>query len=833
MKSKVKSAAKAPAKAAHATKRAVRAEKPAAKKAATSGAAAKATKAAGTKTAQPAAKAAKPVKAKAEPAGKHESKAAPKLKKTAGMQEKLPARKKKRAANPETEAQPRDGGPVLDPIGDTTDGEGRTYLGELEGEPAATEQAVQSSAEVAAFRKETRIEASDTILGAGPGMEATQEARENAARNDAVETASAGGDARTTADLEAGATLVRTGGPERLERLQKILSQAGIASRRRAEEMITEGRVMVNGQVVTTLGSKADPERDHIRVDGKLLHGAERHRYFLLNKPKGFVTTVSDPEGRPTVMKFFEKMHERLYPVGRLDYQSEGLLLMTNDGELANLLTKAGSGVEKTYLVKVAGRPTEEELEKLRSGVTIERGEAGSGRVRTAPARVRQVRVGDNPWFEVVLIEGRNRELRKMFGAVGHFVEKIRRVGYGPLALDVEPGKMRELTPDEVKVLRLTAEGKMKPKRLHADRMLPKDAGMAAEKRFEKRGGRGGREFGRLDGGAFPRREGGDFGRGRSGGFDKRERKEFGTRASGGFRPRESGDSGGRGGAGFRPREGGGFAGRDKKPFAARGEQGQKREFRPRDGEFRGGTRGERRPFASRPAGEQQFGGEKRNFGGQPGKPFDLERGAGKPGEFRERPRFEGRKQFGGEKRPFGGGRPGAGPKGEFRSPGGDRPRFDRPKFDRPGFDRAKFDRTRADKPGFKKPEFDKPGFEKRSFDGPPAGKLRIEKVEFEKPSFDRPRFGKPESGGRPEGRREDAPRKPFRPEGDRPGGFKRPGNPSGARPGGAGRPKTGFGGRPGGFGKTNRPGGFKRPNKPGGGGRSSPRFGGGRPGGR
>ena len=146
---------------------------------------------------------------------------------------------------------------------------------------------------------------------------------------------------------------------------------------------------MVNGQVVTQLGSKADPARDHIRVDGKLLHGAERHRYFVLNKPNGYVTTVSDPEGRPTVMEFFAKMHERLYPVGRLDYQSEGLLLMTNDGELANLLTKAGSGVEKTYLVKVAGQPSEEELDRLRGGVTIERGEPGSARVRTAPARIR------------------------------------------------------------------------------------------------------------------------------------------------------------------------------------------------------------------------------------------------------------------------------------------------------------------------------------------------------------------------------------------------------------------------------------------------------------
>ncbi|MFZ2021439.1 MAG: pseudouridine synthase [Terracidiphilus sp.] len=826
MKSKVKSAAKAPAKAEFAKKRAAKAEKPAVKKTAASGAAKM------PKTAKATAKsAAKPVKA--EPAAKREPKAAAKPKAEKAVKSKQPAARSRKKGKPEENVPAfKVGEAVLDPIGDTTDGEGRTGHGEFEDEAAAMEQAAQSSAEVAAFGKETRLEASDAILAAGPGMEGAQEAMETTARKEAVETAA--GEEERSAEPR---------GPEQLERLQKILSQAGIASRRRAEEMITEGRVMVNGQVVTTLGSKADPERDHIRVDGKLLHGAERHRYFLLNKPKGFVTTVSDPEGRPTVMKFFEKMHERLYPVGRLDYQSEGLLLMTNDGELANLLTKAGSGVEKTYLVKVAGRPTEEELEKLRGGVTIERGEAGSGRVRTAPARVRQVRVGDNPWFEVVLIEGRNRELRKMFGAVGHFVEKIRRVGYGPLALDVEPGKMRELTPDEVRVLRLTAEGKMKPKRLHADRMLPKDAGMAAEKRFEKRGGRGGREFGRREGGGFGKRESGGPRRSEGGSFGTRERKDFGTRDAGGFPRREGGDSsrpesGGfrrPQGGDFRKREGGGFGRRDSKPFAARGEQGQKREFRPRNGEFRGGPRGEKRPFVGRPEG-RSFGGEKRGFGGRPSKPFGAERGAGKPGEFRERPKFEGSKPFGSDRRPFGGGRPASGPKREFRSPGGDRPRFDRPKFDR----------ARPDKPGFQKPGFEKPRFEKRSFDGPPAGKLRIEKVESEQSSFDRPRFDKPRfdkprfdnpgfggrRGGRPEGRQGDRLSKPFRPQGDRPGGFKRPDNPSGARPGGAGRPKTGFGGRPGGFGKTNRPGGFKRPNKPGGG-RGGPRSGGGRPSGR
>ena len=241
-----------------------------------------------------------------------------------------------------------------------------------------------------------------------------------------------------------------------LERLQKIMAASGVASRRKAEEIIAAGRVQVNGKVVTELGSKADVERDHIRVDGKLLQGSERHRYFMLNKPKGYVTTVSDPEGRPTVIDLLPKRGERVYPVGRLDYASEGLLLMTNDGGLAQKLMKAGSHVPKTYLVKTSGKPDERAIARLRAGVTIEL-EDGR-RVKTSPAKIRLAEDGANPWYEVVLVEGRNRQIRRMFEAVGHHAEKIKRVQFGPLALDVEAGTFRELTEKDVQKLKKAAE---------------------------------------------------------------------------------------------------------------------------------------------------------------------------------------------------------------------------------------------------------------------------------------------------------------------------------------------------------------------------------------
>jgi 23S rRNA pseudouridine2605 synthase len=171
-----------------------------------------------------------------------------------------------------------------------------------------------------------------------------------------------------------------------------------------------------------------------------------------MNKPRGYVTTVHDPENRPTVMDLLRGISTRVYPVGRLDYGSEGLLLLTNDGELAHSLMKAASHVPKTYLVKVAGNPTEDGLVRLRQGISIpaERGR----RVRTAPAKVRIIREAANPWYEVTLTEGKNRQIRRMFEEIGHHVEKIRRVRYGPLELDVHPGEFRKLTIREIAKLK-------------------------------------------------------------------------------------------------------------------------------------------------------------------------------------------------------------------------------------------------------------------------------------------------------------------------------------------------------------------------------------------
>jgi 23S rRNA pseudouridine2605 synthase len=209
------------------------------------------------------------------------------------------------------------------------------------------------------------------------------------------------------------------------------MAASGIASRRASEEIIAAGRVTLNGVIVTEQGTKADPEKDEITVDGRPLRQPEKLRYFLLNKPIGYVTTVSDPEGRPTVMELMKNCPERVYPVGRLDYSSEGLLLMTNDGALAQRLMKAGNHVPKTYQVKISGKPD-------------------GRKVKTAPATIRLIKDADNPWYEIILIEGRNRQIRRMFHSVGFNVEKIKRSHFGPLTLDIPPGQFRPLTVREL-----------------------------------------------------------------------------------------------------------------------------------------------------------------------------------------------------------------------------------------------------------------------------------------------------------------------------------------------------------------------------------------------
>ncbi len=227
------------------------------------------------------------------------------------------------------------------------------------------------------------------------------------------------------------------------ERLQKILSQAGVTSRRKAEELIVEGRVSVNGKVVTELGSKADLESDHIKVDGRLLHAPKRHVYIALNKPKGCVTTTSDPEGRETVIQMMRGVKERVFPVGRLDYASEGLLLLTNDGDFAHRITAPASHVTKVYVVKVNGVLTEEQEKMFREGVPLH------GR-KTAPAELKRIKQGSNPWYEVKIREGRQNQIRIMFKHFGKLVEKLRRVKIAFLDLDVAPGRYRTLTAIEV-----------------------------------------------------------------------------------------------------------------------------------------------------------------------------------------------------------------------------------------------------------------------------------------------------------------------------------------------------------------------------------------------
>lgn len=227
------------------------------------------------------------------------------------------------------------------------------------------------------------------------------------------------------------------------KRLQKILSEMGIASRRKSEDMILEGRVTVNGHMAT-LGTKADPAKDHIKLDGKLLIRPEPKVYLMFHKPKGVVTTLHDPEGRPTVKDFLKKVKYRVFPVGRLDYDSEGLLLLTNDGDFAHSLLHPSKKIFKTYLVKVKGEPDEGKIQKLRKGIKLREG-------TTAPAKVKKLReTENNTWFEMTIHEGKKRQIRRMFMEIRHPVLKLKRTKFGGLSLgDLESGAYRFLTAEE------------------------------------------------------------------------------------------------------------------------------------------------------------------------------------------------------------------------------------------------------------------------------------------------------------------------------------------------------------------------------------------------
>ena len=229
-----------------------------------------------------------------------------------------------------------------------------------------------------------------------------------------------------------------------------MLARVGIGSRRACEELIAAGRVRVDGDVAV-LGRRIDLQTARVEVDGALVPVAPGLVYYLLNKPDGAITTADDPQGRPTVMTLVPP-EPRVFPVGRLDRHTEGLLILTNDGALAQKLTKAGSHVPKTYLVKISGKPAAADIACLRAGVTIELDDGR--RVKTSPASIQLVEDAPNPWYEVVLIEGRNRQIRRMFAVVGFQVEKIKRTKIGPLELDVEPGKFRALTVREVAQLK-------------------------------------------------------------------------------------------------------------------------------------------------------------------------------------------------------------------------------------------------------------------------------------------------------------------------------------------------------------------------------------------
>jgi 23S rRNA pseudouridine2605 synthase len=234
------------------------------------------------------------------------------------------------------------------------------------------------------------------------------------------------------------------------ERLQKIIAAAGLASRRKAEVLILEGRVTVNGQIVTQLGAKADPERDYIKVDGKPIRKSQRKIYILLNKPRQVISSVADPQGRTKVTDLMN-VHTKIYPVGRLDYNTEGLILLTNDGGFAKIAAAAGNHLPKVYQAKVRSTPDMSALTRLREGIRLKSG------VRLARCKILPIKEGANSWYEVTLTQGKNRQIREMFEEIGHPVLKLRRIRIGFLTdRGLAIGQYRHLTPAEVERIRTT-----------------------------------------------------------------------------------------------------------------------------------------------------------------------------------------------------------------------------------------------------------------------------------------------------------------------------------------------------------------------------------------
>ncbi|MCS6897432.1 MAG: rRNA pseudouridine synthase [Nitrospira sp.] len=265
-------------------------------------------------------------------------------------------------------------------------------------------------------------------------------------------------------------------------RLQKLIAGTGLASRRKAEHLIVEGRVTVNGRIVTALGTKVDPSRDHVKVDGKHLRAVQPFVYLMLNKPRHVISTMDDPEGRPTVKDFLRGVSVRVFPVGRLDFDSEGLMLFTNHGALAQMVLHPRYGVAKTYLVKVKGVLTEKEIHHLERGVRLDDG-------MTAPAQVKKVSIAEqNSWLEITIREGRKHQVKRMLQAVGHPVIRLKRIKMGPLSLGrLEPGSFRFLTDREANALR----DLMARPRETAER----EKGTVARRgNFERRRGRAGAE---------------------------------------------------------------------------------------------------------------------------------------------------------------------------------------------------------------------------------------------------------------------------------------------------------------------------------------------------